>query len=133
MPAGRPTEYNSEIIKKAKDYLNNLPEGEVVHSIEGLGLYLGIDRSTIYDWESQEEKKEFSYIVESIRQKQAQTLINKGLENKFNSSITKVMLTKHGYREGIENTGKDGKDLIPPTLSEEEKEKLKKLFETSNK
>lgn len=127
---GRPSEYCDEILDKAREYLDNLPEDEVVHSKEGLALYIGISRDTIYEWcKSRKEDgtlkyPEFSYIVEQVFSKQGKTLVNKGLENKFNSSITKVMLTKHEYREGIEQTGKDGKDLIPETLTQEEKEKL---------
>ncbi len=111
MPAGRPTIYNKNILKNAKDYLLNLPNDEHLHSIEGLSDYINVARSTIYDWASQDEKKEFSYIVEQILNKQGKTLINNGLIGKFNQSITKVMLTKHGYREGIEQTGKDGEKL----------------------
>lgn len=99
MAGGRPTEYSQDILDKAQEYLENLPETEKVHSLEGLAEYLGITRPTIYDWESQEDKKGFSYIVNRIRQVQAKTLINNGLDNKFNPSITKLMLTKHGYTD----------------------------------
>lgn len=125
---GRPTSYSQEILDLARMYLANLPEDEVVHSIEGLADYICINRDTIYDWASQEDKKEFSDIVEEVRHKQAKTLINKGLDNKFSSAITKVMLSKHGYREGIEQTGKDGKDLIPETITPEEKQALLNLL-----
>lgn len=121
---GRPTSYSQAILDLAREYLDSLPEDEVVHSIEGLADYIQIARSTIYEWISQEDKKEFSDIVANVLEKQGKTLINNGLNNKFSSSITKVLLTKHGYREGIENTGKDGKDLIPPTITEEEKQGL---------
>lgn len=108
----RPTIYNEEILEKAREYLNDkLPKGEYLHSIEGLSDCINIARSTIYDWASQEEKQEFSDIVEQILNKQGKTLINEGLVGNFNQSITKVMLTKHGYREGIEQTGKDGEKL----------------------
>lgn len=102
MTAGRPTIYNEDILSKAREYLNNLPTDEVIHSIEGLADFLDINRSTIYDWSKQEDKKEFSNIVDKILNLQGKTLINGGVSGKFNSSITKVMLTKHGYREGID-------------------------------
>lgn len=107
----RPTIYNEEILEKAKEYFLHLPEDEMLHSLEGLAEYLDVSRSTIYDWISQEEKEEFSYIVDKILNKQGKTLINNGLIGKFNQSITKVMLSKHGYREGIEQMGKDGEKL----------------------
>lgn len=129
---GRPTEYGGKIIKKAKKYRDKLPKDEAVHSIEGLAVALGITRETIYDWESQEIKKEFSDIVKEIRQLQGKALITKGLRGVFNSKITSALLSKHGYREGIEMTGKDGRSLFTP--SEDEKkladEALKSLNES---
>lgn len=111
MPAGRPTTYSQEILDKALEYFEVLPEDEKLHSIEGLSDYLDIARSTIYDWTSQEDKKEFSDIVDKILNKQGKTLINKGIVGEFNQSITKVLLSKHGYREGTEVMGKDGEKL----------------------
>ncbi len=99
---GRPTEYKEEILTSAREYLDNLPEDEVVHSIEGLSDYIKIARSTIYDWISQDSKQEFSYIVSAILSKQGKTLVNKGLDGKFNSSIAKLMMTKHGYRDAVD-------------------------------
>jgi hypothetical protein len=116
----RPTDYNEAILELSKSYLKNLPKEEKVHSIEGLADYLDISRTTIYDWISQEDKAEFSYIVGQILNKQGKTLINKGLIGEFNQSITKVMLTKHGYREGIEQTGKDGEKLTVQLINYED-------------
>lgn len=113
--AGRPTIYNEEVIKKVEEYLN-IPrpnDDEVIPSIEGLSLHIGIARSTIYEWISQEDKQAFSDIVNEVLAKQGKTLINQGLSGKFNPAITKVILTKHNYRDSQEITGKDGKDLIP--------------------
>lgn len=95
-------------------------------SIEGLAFFMGINKTTVYEWESSYE--EFSNVIDKLRQKQASELINKGLSGDYNPTIAKVLLTKHGYREGVEQTGKDGKDLIPEPLSEEEKEKLNLLL-----
>lgn len=116
----RPTDYSEEILTKSQEYLNNLPKDEAVHSIEGLAEYLGITRPTIYDWESQAEKKEFSYIVEQVRQKQAKQLVNKGLKGEYNSSIAKVMMSKHGYAEKqeIDHTTKGEKIENSPLISQ---------------
>lgn len=99
---GRPEEYCDEDIIKSRVYRDHLPADEKVHSIEGLSDFITRSRSTIYEWCKDEDKKEFSDIVEEILSKQGKTLINKGLGNEFNASISKVMLTKHGYREGID-------------------------------
>lgn len=115
----RPTDYNLGILEQARVYLKNLPADEVVHSIEGLAEFIGIARSTIYDWASQEDKKEFSDILDEVKEKQAKTLVNMGLKGVFNSKITTVMLSKHGYREGHEFTGKDGTQLFKPSPEEQ--------------
>lgn len=111
MPAGRPTKYNEEILEKAKEYLLNYEEiGDMIPSVAGLSLHLDICRDTIYDWDGQEDKKEFSYILKQINAKQHQVLVNKGLTNDFNSAITKLVLGKHGYhdKQQQEVTGRDG-------------------------
>lgn len=150
MPAGRPPEYDYKTLKPLIDeYLEeceDYTEQELIGisakgtelfkqkqyvripTIEGLALKLGINKSTIYDWESQEDKTEFSNDINRLRAKQAERLLNKGLSGDYNPTIAKVLLTKHGYREGIENTGEGGKDLIPETITKEEKEKLLSLI-----
>lgn len=98
----RPTDYNEEILKSAQQYIEVGSKDSAVPSIEGLADYINISRSNIYLWASQEDKREFSDIVERVRELQAKTLIDKGLKGEFNSSITKVMLSKHGYSEKTE-------------------------------
>lgn len=103
---GRPVEYSDQVLTdsfqyiqscgnewdtKAERYKCNLP------SIEGLALHLEIHRSTVYDW--QKKYPEFSDIIETLLQKQAQLLINSGLEGTYNPTISKVILTKHGYTD----------------------------------
>lgn len=138
MPAGRPTEYSQAIVDLAIQYRDSfklsdeerkelLGEEEVLPTKEGLANFLGINKDTIYSWASQDDKKEFSDVVDQIFNNQAKTLINKGLTGAFTSQIAKVMLSKHGYREGIEQMGKDGKDLFAG-LSEEDKAKLDGLL-----
>lgn len=108
---GRPTKYSKELLEKAKEYLETYDTvGDVIPSVEGLSLYLDITRTTIYDWEKQEGKEEFSYILRKINAKQHQVLVNKGLSNDFNSAITKLVLGKHGYHEKTQQelSGPDG-------------------------
>lgn len=112
----RPTDYTPEILEKAREYLDNLPEDEAVHSIEGLADYIDMHRSTMYAWETEEGKEEFSDILEQVRRKQAKALVTGGLNQTFQPTITKVMLTKHGYREGIDQTTND-KDIPQPLLT----------------
>lgn len=98
MTTGRPTIITDELISKAKSYLDDyLLMGDVIPSVAGLAVYLGINRSTIYD-----HKDTFSDILEHIAQNQERLLLNGGLTNQFNATIAKMLLTKHGYGDKVE-------------------------------
>ena len=125
MPAGRPTEYNYEELQPlVREYLlecvdtdedreNKIKKNVRIPTIEGLCLKLKISKDTLYAWEN--KHKEFSYDIDEVRQRQAERLLNKGLSGDYNPTIAKVLLTKHGYREGIDQTTND-KDLPTPLL-----------------
>lgn len=111
--SGRPLEYGHHIIEGAKDYLaqckdsfiveNGTPVNQVkLPSIEGLAVFLHVGRPTIYDWK--EKFQEFSYIVEEILAEQADRLLNNGLSGRYNASITKLLLNKHGHSDKQETT-----------------------------
>ncbi len=119
---GRPTEYTSALLAKAQEYLAECEDEEVqvvkqsnsekgyemydnrlkvkLPSIEGLARYLGVARSSIYLWA--DEHQEFSDILEAIKAEQAERLINNGLSGDYNSTIAKLILTKHGYSDKSE-------------------------------
>jgi len=122
---GRPIKYNISYIKKAKDYIDSC-EDEIVQvvsgesdkftaykekrrvklpSIEGLSLYIKVHRDTIYDWEKKYQG--FSDIINVLRAKQAECLINNGLSGDYNPIIAKVLLSKQGYSEKTETIIKD--------------------------
>lgn len=125
-PGGRPTDYSPEILEKTLEYCRIYQElGEVIPTIEGLSCHIKIARSTIYDWKGQEGKKEFSDIIESLMSLQGKGLINQSLLGKFNATIAKVLLTKHGYREGTDNYNAN---LSDNSMTEDEKNNLKELL-----
>ena len=100
MPAGRPSIYSVELLEKAVAYLANYEElGDVIPSNVGLAIHLGISQRILNYWANDEDKKEFLHILDCIQSKQQQVLINKGLDNVFNSNITKLVLGKHGFHD----------------------------------
>jgi len=106
--AGRPTKYNQEILKKTQHYLDNFTDyGDVIPSISGLSLAIDIRRNTMYDWASQKSKQAFSNMLDKIKDKQHNVLIQQGLAGEFNSNICKLVLTKHGYhdKQDVNQTG----------------------------
>lgn len=50
-------------------------------------------------WKHDDNKQEFSYTLEKIKDQQHLTLLNKGLSGEFNASITKLMLHNYGYSD----------------------------------
>ena len=100
-PVGRPTQYTPELLEKARKYVGGAwNHGEdVIPSHIGLAKYLGISRITLYDWATHEDKREFSNILDECMAEQQKELINKGLSSTFNSNITKLVLSKHGYAD----------------------------------
>ena len=107
MPGGRPTKYSQEMVDKSYEYIEkyNSEYGDMIPSIEGLADALDINRSTIYDWDEQEEKEEFSHMLDRLVSTQKKVLVNNGLSGDFNSNITKLVLTKHGFSDKQETTG----------------------------
>lgn len=122
---GRPLTYSEDMVIKAKEYLNSCvdekytlvkTEGDKSTSwenkvrvklptIEGLAVYLNISRETVYDWETKYD--DFSDILGKLRAEQADRLINNGISGDYNPTIAKVLLTKHGYREGQDITSNE--------------------------
>mgnify|MGYP001061479472 CR=1 FL=1 len=119
MAGGRPTKYNRNILKKAKEYLENYAEcGDAVPSAAGLACELGVSKASIYKWG--DEHQEFSYTLQAIQAMQERKLASGGLTGAFQPTIAKLMLANHGYHEkqDIDHGGKldvsiefiDGKD-----------------------
>jgi hypothetical protein len=101
----RPTKYSTALLEKAQHYLDHYEEyDEVIPSAVGLALVLDITRSTLYAWARDEDKKVFSHILDNINKKQEQIILGKGLNNEFNSNITKLVLVKHGYHDRAQQT-----------------------------
>jgi len=112
MAGGRPTKYNDEILAKARAYVDGgyIECGDVIPQMAGLAIELDISRETIYDWSDDPDKKEFSDIVAKCLRAQERKLLNGSLSGTLNSTIAKLILTKHGYSERIqqEHMGEDG-------------------------
>lgn len=120
----RPTDYNPEVLERTKIYLATYKDqGDMIPSIAGLSCYLKIARSTIYDWASQEDKAEFSDILQEILSNQENVLINNGLNKKFSPEITKLVLGKHGYKDQSKSEIE-----VDSRLSDEEKARIDKIL-----
>jgi len=112
----RPTKWNKEIEEKAIAYINDYQMyGDMIPSIEGMAEHLGLSRDTLYSW-AKDKNKEFSYILDRCMQVQSKTLVNNGLNNTFNSAITKLVLGKHGYHDKMEQDITSSDESMKPTV-----------------
>jgi hypothetical protein len=113
-PVGRPSKLNDELLQKAIIYL--VQDFEIndaaVPSLAGLALYLKVNKDSLYEFARVDSElgREFSDTLKSIKEKQEFMLINGGLKSTFNSTITKLMLSNHGYSDKVEtdHTSSDG-------------------------
>jgi hypothetical protein len=123
MTAGRPSKLTKEIVEKASGYIRETKADGLyprdLPTIEGLAIHLDVTRSSLYEWEKQDTSlgHQFSDILDRVKTHQAYKLIGKGLDGSYNATITKLMLSKHGYVDKQEtDLTTNGKDLPAPIL-----------------
>ena len=116
---GRPTVCTPSLIGAAKEYATGgyVGEGDMIPSIAGLACSIGIHRDTIHAWVKDSEHP-FSDIYKDIMQFQERKLLNGGLGGDFNPAITKMILTKHGYSDKIEQAHTSPDGTMTPTAIE---------------
>lgn len=120
MAGGRPTEYSTEIPSKVEKYLTECAERKYIPTKEGLAVFLDVSRQSIYNWAA--EIPEFFDIFERLMAKQADKLIQGGLDGSYNAPVTKMLLTKHDYsdKQEIDHTSA-GKALFDGETKEKAK------------
>ena len=119
-PGGRPSKYTDQTLAIVRDYLENFSKvGDSVPSICGLAVILGVARETLHAWARDDDRAEFADVLGMLLAMQERELINKGLSNDFNSTITKLMLANHGYHSAStrEHTGKRGGPIETKTIT----------------
>lgn len=115
----RPTTYTEEMLEDAREYLEVYEDkGELVPTVVGLCQHIKRSKSIVYDWAKHPDKKEFLDILGEIEEMQHMKLVGGGLSGSFNSVITKMMMTKHGYsdKQEIDHQSSDG-SMTPPGIT----------------
>jgi hypothetical protein len=109
MAGGRPTEWSEELETKAWLYVEEYSDihGHAFPSVVGLCKVIERGKSTIYDW-VRDKKGQFSDIVEAINEEQELVTFNKSMTGDYNSTMAKLLLTKHGYSDKQDNTHSGG-------------------------
>ena len=130
---GRPSKYSDAIQEKADEYFYHFDyDGDVIPTAAGLAIYLGVNKSTLYEWAG--KYKDFSDSLERLNGLQEKLTVNKSLIGDFNPAVSKLILHNHGYseRQEIDMSSSDGTmatQLDPSKLS---KETLKELLDAAS-
>lgn len=91
-----------EIIELFEDYIRNEPRPFVSSFCARNDVF--IPRQRLYDWAKESEK--LGVLIELCKTKQRSRLCEGGLDNEYNSVITRLILsTNHKFTERTENTG----------------------------
>ena len=101
----RPRLLTPELMEKAESYLDVwAAEGDVIPSIAGLALFLGVNRSSIQLWAKGEDElsDQFSGTLDRLMHMQERITLNKGLTGDFTAPISKLVLHNHGYSDKAE-------------------------------
>jgi hypothetical protein len=101
---GRPTKYKSSYCNADK-YFKHCKEEKEIPTVCGYAIFLGVSERTLREW--RKEHEEFSPTLRVLMSLQKQALINKGLKNEYNSTITKLMLSAN--HDMIETSGREHK------------------------
>lgn len=109
---GRPKIITEAMVDRAEWYFSEgwRECGDAVPTVAGCSIEIGVNRDTCYDWERKGSDPDcecpltvrFSDILTRGRSIQERNLINGGLSQVFNPAVTKMMLTKHGYSDKVE-------------------------------
>ena len=100
---GRPTKWSPEVEARALWYVREgwKTEGDAIPSVCGLAVVLGLNKCTLEDWRTHDNKN-FSGILAELLMTQERVLLNQGLLGNYNSNLTKLVLGKHGYHDRVE-------------------------------
>jgi len=98
---GRPTKYSPEVFPKIEEYISSCGREQTsLPTIEGLALYLGITKETVYQWDK--EYPDFSDAVKKILMIQKKQLIDDGMYGgkEVNATMAIFLLkVNHNMRE----------------------------------
>ena len=106
--AGRPSGYKPDYATQdyIQGYIDECEDNEKLVSLCGYAVYIGTCEKVMYDWANKDAL--FRKSLDIIKQKSKEMLINKGLGNKYNSTIAKLCLSaNHGMKERSDVTSND--------------------------
>lgn len=114
-PGGRPTKYNGTLPERVDLFIQKCISEDKLPTHAGLAVFLKISKATVEVYAK--KYPEFQDSLSILNARQEEMLVNRGLKNEYNSTITKLMLSSnHGYKERHDTTT-DGKPLQPAIVN----------------
>jgi len=99
-PGGRPSKLTNELLCKATEYLDNYElHGDVIPTVAAMAHVLDTSRERLHRWAADRNKREFRHLMNRLKAIQERALLNGGLNSTMNTTIAKLILTKHGYTD----------------------------------
>lgn len=111
MKVGRPSKYTRELLTKAHEYVDGgWQQEDEIPQLVGLAEWCDISEETLHTWRKHKSKKEFSELCARVMGMQKRGLVNKGLRRDIDSSLSKLLLMKHGYsdKQEVDHRSEDG-------------------------
>lgn len=107
-PGGRPTKYTDDMVEQVGVYIDYRLSKRKLPTKCGLAIHLDVSKGALYDWA--EEHPKFLHALTRLMNWQESELLDNGLDENWNSTITKLMLANnHGYRDRKDVTSGDEK------------------------
>lgn len=126
---GRPTSYKDAYPEKTNQYIESILEANKqaekprVPTVAGLAVHLGHSKRSLYEWA--EKHTDFLHALAKLKGVQEDLLVIHGLDNQFNSTIAKLLLSaNHGYAE------KKDVNMDVSARVEEQGQKLKEALDS---
>lgn len=109
---GEPQQLGEWRFDEVIDYIKNYKTyGDVIPSIAGLSVRLGVTRNALHKWRDRDEA--FAELFDKLQAWQEVQLLNGGLRKELEASIVRLALGNHGYKEKKEH-GNDPESPINP-------------------
>jgi len=129
---GRPTKYEDDMPLKLVEYIQACIDGEEVPTSAGLGLFIGINRDTVFEWRKKHQA--FSDSYDLMMMFQENEVWQKALKGQYNSNISKLMLANHGYSDKVSTENKNTNlDVDVNDMGDSPEEELSNILERIKK
>lgn len=97
MPGGRPTTKPENISELVGNYLKEAKQLIELPSVAGLASFIGCSKASLYGWAK--DDPQFLDSLDKLNLEQEKVVLNKSLNNEWNSAISKLILHNHGYTD----------------------------------